>query len=244
MEKPYYKVILLFFASDTEPIFRNLKILQEKYIHLNNNIKCFFTYSNNPELTPKEYDLVYKEYKENHHPPNATGKVVRAMEHIVNNYKFDFLIRTNLSTFWDFDRLLKRLDTLPKEKCLAGRFSNSRPHHVAGTGMILSPDMVNYIIENQQLVVKQFPRWHAEDRLISNLIIEGLNFKPIDLTKNNYAIEDIIDYNEEIVKERLMKAYQSEIIDNYRIKNHRTDRLKVDLPVVKLILKMLYNIDD
>ena len=42
------------------------------------------------------------------------------MEYIDATYEYDFFIRTNISTFWDFSILKRNLCKLPTSKCYQG----------------------------------------------------------------------------------------------------------------------------
>ena len=183
MEKPYYKAIFLVLASDNDPIYKFFKTVWESYMFENPNIRVFFTYGQGTTFDRKEYDLVYDDLKETYTPPYMTTKVTRAMDHINQNYAYDYLIRTNLSTFWVFDSILKRLDTLPKQRCLAGKIGWIKPEFVTGTSMIISSDLIEPLLENQHLINRTFPKYQAEDRLISNLLTQTLKVQIISASQ-------------------------------------------------------------
>ncbi len=47
-------------------------------------------------------------------------KSILAFQYILKNYKFDYVIRTNISTFWNLNKLNRVLTKLPNKKCVAG----------------------------------------------------------------------------------------------------------------------------
>lgn len=61
--------------------------------------------------------------------------------------KYDFIFRTNSSSYVNKEELLKFAETLPKEKCYAG-WSLGEKEAVSGAGIWLSPDMVE-ILRNE-----------------------------------------------------------------------------------------------
>jgi hypothetical protein len=60
--------------------------------------------------------------------------------------KFDFVIRTNVSSYWDIENTLELLSTLPKTNLYAGHQLNALgTNFIAGDGIILSRDLVKFI---------------------------------------------------------------------------------------------------
>ena len=68
----------------------------------NPNIKVFMVYGVNPNL-PDQYEqnLIYQGIPENYRAVMLT-KMVRAMQYLDGQFTYDFFIRMNMSTFWDF----------------------------------------------------------------------------------------------------------------------------------------------
>lgn len=242
MEKKYYKAIILVLASDQTELLKEFKKVYEAYMNENEHITVFFTYGDGTSFIRQSYDLVYDDLKETVMTPWMTTKVIRAMEYIDKNYDYDFLIRSNLSTFWDLDALIKRLETYPKEKFFTGRVGGSKDF-ITGTSMVMTRDIVKNIIENKHLINVKYDRWFAEDKLISYHITKhiGINFTP---NKNIAIFEGYTEYNEEKILGDIQKARDIGI-DNYRIKNYANQyekRLELDPKISKLLLKTIYNI--
>lgn len=60
--------------------------------------------------------------------------------------KFDFVIRTNISSYWNIQNTLELLGSLPKTELYAGHELNVLDtHFIAGDGIILSRDIVELI---------------------------------------------------------------------------------------------------
>ena len=238
--KRHYRAILLVLASDTGPIYTFFKKVYESYMDVNPNIKVFFVYAGKVSFTPNDHDLIYPEVKESPIQPHSTTKVINAMEYIDNNYSYDFLIRTNLSTFWDFDSLLKRLDTLPTAFCLSGRLGGLPPPFVTGIGMIISQDIIPEIIKHKELVnISWDKQYIPEDRLISEFFTNYLKVQIVP-ANNAYFIENLTtpDINDimlaAITKAKILKR------DHFRVKN-LVDRISIDTAVMKILLKEFYN---
>jgi hypothetical protein len=240
MEKRFYKAIVLVLASDQTELLQKFKLIYESYMNENTDVKVFFTYGAGIKFERKEHDLVYDDLKETMMTPWMTTKVTRAMEYIDTHYDYDFLIRTNISTFWDFDALLKRLSTYPTEKFFTGRVGGSKDF-ITGTSMVISRDIIKSIVENQRLINVKYDYWVAEDKLISFYITKnmGVNFIP---SRNTALMEGYKEYDEtrilsDIVKFRLAGA------DNFRIKNYANEyenRLELDPKISNLLLNEIY----
>lgn len=72
-------------------------------------------------------------------------KFKKALDHIANK-PYDFIFRTNSSSYINKKRLLKHAESLPKEKCFSG-WSLGEKEAVSGAGIWLSPDMVKILRE-------------------------------------------------------------------------------------------------
>lgn len=73
-------------------------------------------------------------------------KLKRCLDSI-QTVPYDFVFRTNSSSYVNKEELLKFAETLPKEKCYAG-WSLGEKEAVSGAGIWLSPDMVE-ILRNE-----------------------------------------------------------------------------------------------
>lgn len=240
MEKPYYKAVMLVLASDNMPVYRELRNIYQAYMNENPNIKVLMVYGASTKFERNNSDLVYDDIPENYYPGMIT-KTMRAIEEIDETYDYDYLIRTNISTFWDFDRLLQRLDKQPAEKCFTGTLRHcsykkiASPKYVSGINLVLSRDLVKYIISEKEALLS----WDLpEDWALSKVLIDsGLQPKP-SLPGAIHFMERYLEVDEEVVLAEIQKAEQMNH-DNFRIKNLH-DRLNIDVPVAKILLKHYY----
>ena len=132
--KPYIRTIILIIASNGNKTFENGRKIWKKYMNVNPNIKVFFVYGKleRPlQDVNMEHDLIYPEIEENY--PLLIKKNMKAMKDIQSNYNYTYLIRTNLSTFWDFFNLEKHLNSLPPHNCYSGTMF---PTFISGTDII------------------------------------------------------------------------------------------------------------
>lgn len=237
MEKPYYKTIILVLASDNIPLYSEFKHIWEQYHNLNKDIKVFYTYGAGIKFKPNNWDLVF-DIPENITPPNSAKKVIKALEYIDKNYKYDYLIRTNLSTFWDFENILLRINTLPSTNCLSGNVGFIPPPFVTGISMILSFDLIPKIIENQDKVLIKYPKYVAEDRMISEYFYKDLGIPIINAEKKTHRIENLTSQDETKILEEIVLGKKNGC-DHFRVKNLHNREL-IDICVHKTLLKMYY----
>lgn len=238
MEKKYYRCIILILASTNLPIYAQFKKIWETYMWENQHILVQFVYAENPNIIAKAYDLIYSDLKETVIPPWTTKKVIRAIEDINNKYNYDYLIRTNLSTFWYFDQLLLRLNKLPKVGCLTGRLGYILPPFVVGTGMIISRDISDIVIQNKFKIEQNYTKYVAEDRILSELITNtGIKIIPDNKTVCN--IENITEYDPQAINSIIIQAKNS-CVDHFRVKNPSC-REVLDISILKQLCQTYYN---
>lgn len=236
-ENRYYKTIILILASDNTPIYRKFREIYQEYLDTDPDIKVLFVYGNSAKFRPEEYDLVY-DVEENYYPGMIT-KTVYALEHIDSHFQYDHLIRTNLSTFWDFRTLKKRLDRLPKEKCVTGSMRScvyngqKSPDYVSGVNLILSRDMVQKIVQNRSEIVS----WDLpEDWSLSKIFIDH-GIQPKHTSPNPiHFMEKFINFDRDLVLREIQSARKLSH-DHYRIKNK--DR-GIDIRIAETLLEEYY----
>jgi hypothetical protein len=78
-------------------------------------------------------------------------KTIIAFKHVLKNYEFDYLFRTNTSSYLDVPSLLKFLEKEPNKNLYAGVigkvFGTSR--FASGAGILLSRDVIERICESE-----------------------------------------------------------------------------------------------
>jgi len=79
-------------------------------------------------------------------------RTLKAFKHIESYYDYDFLLRTNLSTFWNFEQLLNNLNNLPTERCYQGDgplppwLSFEERYYLSGVDTIVNKRMITEIV--------------------------------------------------------------------------------------------------
>jgi hypothetical protein len=237
---PRYRAVVLVLASNDSPTYRNARSVWKKYMHVDARIKVFFVYGT--LATPlddydESSDLVFQSIPESY--PVFIAKTLEAMQVIHASTHYDFFIRTNLTTFWDFERLHLHLDVLPTSNCYSG--DGPLPHHdnhndfyLSGTDTIVTPEMIESMIQNRHLV--EFDR--VEDGAMGKFF-HGVLGAPL-LPNRICFFEDITSEDERVVRERIETA-MSRNTDHYRVKSIWANREVVDLFILKQLLLRIYN---
>lgn len=237
-QNPYYRAVILVLASDDKLVYRKFRNVYQQYIDWDPDIKILFVYGNSARFTPREYDLVY-DIEENYYPGMIT-KTVEALRYINNNYEYDYLLRTNISTFWDLKRFKKRLDRLPSTRCVTGSmrrcvYKNQKsPDYASGVNLVMSRDMVDHIIDNRYEVCS----WDLpEDWSLSKVFIDH-GIQPKHSVPNPiHFMEKFTEVNEDAILREILEAQRLNH-DHFRIKNK--DRDNVDIGVAKILLREYY----
>jgi hypothetical protein len=108
---------------------------------------------------------------------NANPKTIAGLRHVLNTYDFDYIFRTNTSTYINLKLLEKFIETLPDRGYYGGfEAEYGGVRFASGTGILLSRDVAQMIVED--------PEWEFE--LIDDVAIGrcmrrmGVDLQPFD----------------------------------------------------------------
>jgi len=150
--------------------------IQRSYIHNNLDVNVYFiTFDENLSENIKIVnDIIYIKGKESY--INILYKTIKSLEYIINflDIKYDYIIRTNISTIIHFDNLINYLDTIPKTDIYVGgklevlnwilqphEISEKKMHerinfiglkYIQGFGIIFSYDVIKKILMYSNLI--------------------------------------------------------------------------------------------
>lgn len=259
--KKHYRLIILVYAAETHVLYRFMKKVWLTYFQSSPDIKVFFCYGANSGLGKEEWDLCYEDLPET----NISGirKVIRAMDHIHENFTCDYFLRTNLSTFWAFDKLLARLDTLPQKNYLCGtgtnypyllKEDNERDRRlIYGYDMLFSSDVLTALLtrKDEILSVADHPlvKYFADDMLLSIYLLKELKLNCVSSIPFCLYIESISKEmydgekpNLEKIKKEIQKT-KTKPIDHFRVKTFRDlkDRVGYDDVILYYLCETFYN---
>lgn len=159
------KILCLILASDTLPEHVEFQILWKDIVNKHPDVDCYF-YKGNPDLhqsTSLDGNTLWIKMQES--LETVYEKTLRAFEYfvpILDNY--DFVYRTNLSTFTSFPHMIEYCKDLPKQNCCAavvggvpynGNSLHYQTSFPGGNGFLLSPDLVKRLVEERIPLVDQ-----------------------------------------------------------------------------------------
>jgi hypothetical protein len=209
------KIIFGILASSQESYndFKNIwvkNIQRFKLTCYKNCIDFYFIYSEKNvdkdgieiDSSQNFYNYYYKYDESQSLMDSLLYRSISLMEYLsTNNILGDFFIRTNISTFFDLQKLLKWSESIPKTNLFAGTLvsiMNSILTHLSGTNLTLSRDVVEFVILNKQYIINECDINKdkeavllGDDSRISSLIIENtdihiLLIKRLDLINLDY----------------------------------------------------------
>jgi hypothetical protein len=221
------KVLMLVISSPSlNPVYATLKDVWTSYMNTNTAIDSFFIEYHPEKNMAIEGNTIYIKGRESDHP-GCREKTIDALDFFLNgDNKYDFIIRTNISSLWNFTALLKYLDTLPKTNVYAGIIGQHKSQRfVSGAGFIMSPDVARRVVDNRAMM----NRSNIIDDVDIGFVLGHLN---VPFTAGNRY--DIYSMN----------MFNSYVFDNsvyhYRIKWNNT-AMRHEEPIVmkKLLDKML-----
>lgn len=255
--KDRYKAILLVLASEdvenTKYMFRRIqpewtplypffKQVYEKYMFEEPEIKVLFVYGGGTSFQRKEYDLVYDDVFENDYPGMIT-KTLNAFQHIEEKYDYDFIVRTNLSTFWNLSLLKKRLYTLPVDNIVAGtlvrpKIDDITYEYISGFDLVISRNLIQQIIPHRDSIIEQKVASNMEDLSICTAIKNYANVScQTDYHRHRAGWMSFDPFSEERYQMGIQIA-KKDNLDHFRVKT-RTNR-NVDKLIHERLLMDIY----
>jgi hypothetical protein len=156
------KILVLIIASDNHPAFLPLQEIWRSYMRVDpENIEAYFIKSDPNLASANELigDTIFSKIEESY-KPGILKKTILSMEFMVaSGRKFDYVLRTNLSSFYVFPRLLEFVNTLPEKNCYSAcplLPANDIPAEFRqvpfgwGAGFILSRDLVELMVHHKE----------------------------------------------------------------------------------------------
>jgi len=221
------KVLILIISSpNLNPVYAAHKEVWGSYMNTNSAIDSFFIEYHPTKDMVVEDNTIYIKGRESYHP-GCREKTIHALNFFLNgDNKYDFIIRTNLSSLWNFTALLKYLDTLPKNNLYAGINAKHNSHKfISGAGFIMSPDVARLLVDNRTMLNKS----NILDDVDIGFVLEHLN---VPFTEGKrYDIYSMNMFNSYVFDDSVY---------HYRIKwNNSGMRYEEPIVMKKLLDKML-----
>lgn len=181
------KIIILVLSKKDNGVYHQLENKIRKTWQTNNDvIKTFYYYGDSDhfkvigdEIYTENIDIL----------ENIGYKTIDSFKYIYQNLEFDYIYRTNSSSYINIDGLINFIKDKPRDNFYAARVNfekHSGQKFGSGSGYFLSKDLVNFIIKNE----KKWNHKLIDDVALGDLLLSnGFQLTP----SYRLDIDDIID---------------------------------------------------
>jgi len=152
------KILVLILTSDTSPEYLQFQTLMRTFIHKTPGVDCYF-YKAHPNLPQDIFlggDTLMIKMEESF--DTIYDKTLRAFDYFSSVlHQYDFVYRTNLSTYTHYPTLIEYCKSLPTKNTCAGSFGgfDSDNPFPGGSGILLTPDVVRRLIQERPEKIDQ-----------------------------------------------------------------------------------------
>jgi len=187
------KILILIAMSDNLPVYQKLQTLWRKYMHSNSKHIVAYFIRGKDSLNAEwiiDKDTIWTKTVENY-IPGMVNKTILSMEAMLPQINdFDYILRTTVSSFFIFPRLIKFLENCPS-KCfycsVPGYDNKNECLYGSGAGFIITPDIVKMLVRDKKNILNNMSNY--DDVLIgkylSNHQIILTRYDRLDLFNTN-----------------------------------------------------------
>lgn len=222
------RILMLVISSNTYSVYEKHREVWRTYMKRHPNIDCFFIeYKPTTFITMLSQDTLYMRGVERYE--TIIGKTIESLEYFLTKRSYDYIVRTNLSSVWDFGRLIQYLQDKPRTQYYAGQIGT---HEVvpfaSGAGIIMSQDVAKRLLHNQRSALQ----YNGFDDVAIAKALHEVGIYPVSLPR-----VDFVSANHYI-------AHCNEIPEgtfHYRIKHEQYLGDRMEEPfIMKKIVESLY----
>lgn len=228
------RLLVLVIASENFPVYTELQKMWRSHMDFAPEQVEIYFIKGDPGLQSLAFiegDTIWSRTKEGF--PGETSAIIDKTIYSVEVLRdrlndFDYVLRTNLSSFYVFSRLLNRLKTLPRTGCYFASGTDESNTVGSGCGFILSTDLVRLLIAHKdELVHRILP---PDDCVIARFLAKyGISLLP-------HPRQDLLSKEEFL---RLRYSFSDDLF-HFRVKTEDHLRLEDDLFVHKGLFEMFY----
>ena len=199
--------IIILIISNKAPHYDQMKEIWKKYMNKHINIKCYFIEFNNnidKNIILDEINNTILIKGNESYIPGILDKTIKSIQYIISqNIEFNYILRTNLSTFVVLDKLYNYLlnnpidyggplgiiSNLPEYKKYIDKIDETNRFFPSGTGILMSKIVINKLLENipDYIFIDDLSIGFALSRYFKFNVLERQDF--INKIKNKKIIE-------------------------------------------------------
>jgi hypothetical protein len=175
-------------------------------------VKTFYIYGNS-DVNKISDDEIYVNVTEDLWRCNL--KTIESLEILNTKFDYDYLFRTNSSSYVDKKLLIDFLSDKPTEKYYAGHSSTDQDvNYVSGSGIIMSKDLVQIILNEKNKIDLSL----MDDASFAKILNSNGVF-PIQVDRCNYSdiIVEKLDCNSFLYRLKSSSTRRTDIENMYRI---------------------------
>jgi hypothetical protein len=233
-----YKVILAVIASRSEVYDSMVEIYWKKMIEITEkrgDIKIIMLYGsdqNVEELNIPNSNLFIGTQQDSV-IPGIISKTIEAIRYINDNFEYKHILRTNLSSFFILDNLIKQSVALPKERCYSGVwYKFSEQVFGSGAGSWFSKDASEYLVEHCHDYMWKI----VNDDILIGMIMDKYKLPLIplgrfDFTCDRYILDDEVECD---------KIKACLLADQYHVRIKNMNDRQMDLKYMAKLTEMFY----
>jgi len=142
---PRTRLLVLIISGGDDPVYAQHKACWRSYLHATPGVDVYFLEAGTPEITADTCTIAGTESWD-----GILGKTLDGLK-AFPLHTYTHILRTNLSSVWNFDRLLDFLDTLPRHSLYAGYHGlyKDRIPYISGAGILMTPDVCARLLERE-----------------------------------------------------------------------------------------------
>jgi len=215
------KILVLILTSDSY-VYNVYQQLWARYMNLNPNIHCYF-YKADPTLDvpirkignniivrmEESFDTIY-------------AKTLEVFKYLHDKFDdYDFILRTNMSSFFRFDKYLEACRTFPKKNfCSAPLGMHVDQQFPSGSGFTLSPDVAKLIASSPPTPVCLDDVSIGKTLLLNGIVLTSARRYDIKIGEDVDAIDTDIyhfrvcttdRYHDLVVYQKFIQKYYPEL---------------------------------
>ena len=173
-------IIILIIASDNLNEYIEMQQIWKKYMNTHPNIKSFFMKNNqsigSDILLDEESKTIYVNGIENY-IPGIFDKTIESIKYCLKNFDFDYIYRTNLSSFLSLDKMYDFICN--KHIHYGGVIGNHENIHFAsGCGFFMSKEVCEFLVNYDICNINKYQ--YLDDVIIALILTQKYNITPID----------------------------------------------------------------